>query len=158
VPRGPGEPKLFDPANEQSFWAKPQPFSDASGWLVSTADDVWRFARMLRDGGVASSKRVLSAGAVRQMTSDQLTAEQRAANEFLLGEGGSWGFGMAVPAGPQRGPMRGYGWNGGSGTSWYTDPASDLTGILLTQRAMTSPSPPEVFLDFWQAARTGLGE
>ena len=27
-----------------------------------------------------------------------------------------------------------------------------LTGILLTQRAMTSPEPPEVFDDFWNGA------
>lgn len=43
----------------------------------------------------------------------------------------------------------GLGWDGGSGTSWRSDTASDLTGILLTQRAVDSPEPPPVFADFW---------
>ena len=33
--------------------------------------------------------------------------------------------------------------------SVYTDPAEELIGILLTQREMTSPLPPDVFRDFW---------
>ena len=36
-----------------------------------------------------------------------------------------------------------YGWDGGLGTSWRNDPAEGLTGILLTQRMWTSPTPPE---------------
>jgi CubicO group peptidase (beta-lactamase class C family) len=50
----------------------------------------------------------------------------------------------------------GYGWNGGTGTTWYTDPARGLTGILLTQRAMTSPDPPPLFIDFWAGAATAM--
>ena len=46
----------------------------------------------------------------------------------------------------------GYGWDGGTGTTRRTDPASGLTGVLLTQRAMTSPELPKVFIDFWSAA------
>ncbi|HEX4829776.1 MAG TPA: hypothetical protein VH478_01610 [Trebonia sp.] len=51
---------------------------------------------------------------------------------------------------------RGYGWEGGSGTAWRTDPATGLTGILLTQRMMTSPLPPPVARDFWRAAYAAL--
>jgi CubicO group peptidase (beta-lactamase class C family) len=51
---------------------------------------------------------------------------------------------------------RGYGWEGGSGTAWRTDPETGLTGILLTQRMMTSPEPPEVARDFWTAAYAAL--
>ena len=47
-----------------------------------------------------------------------------------------------------------FGWDGGYGTSWYSDPNAQLTGILLTQRVMDSPTPPAVFSDFW----TTLGE
>jgi CubicO group peptidase (beta-lactamase class C family) len=35
-----------------------------------------------------------------------------------------------------------YGWKGGLGTTWVNDPAEDLTLILLTQQAFTSPVPP----------------
>ena len=53
-----------------------------------------------------------------------------------------------IPAGLPRG----YGGEGGSGTAWRTDPAAGLTGILLTQRMVTSPEPEEVTRDFWSAA------
>jgi CubicO group peptidase (beta-lactamase class C family) len=51
---------------------------------------------------------------------------------------------------------RGYGWEGGSGTAWRTDPETGLTGILLTQRMLASPEPPEVARDFWSAAHAAL--
>ncbi len=38
------------------------------------------------------------------------------------------------------------------GTSWYMDPQEDLVGILMTQRAWTSPDPPLVCKDFWTLA------
>jgi hypothetical protein len=33
-----------------------------------------------------------------------------------------------------------------------------LTGILLTNRAMTSPEPPPHFVEFWDAAYRALAE
>jgi CubicO group peptidase (beta-lactamase class C family) len=90
------------------------------------------------------------------MISDHLTTEQRRDAELFLG-GSGWGLGMAVP--PADGaPVRfpGYGWDGGTGTVWRTDPATDLVGILFTQVQMTSPEPPAVFSDFWAAARGAL--
>jgi CubicO group peptidase (beta-lactamase class C family) len=51
---------------------------------------------------------------------------------------------------------RGYGWEGGSGTAWRTDPETGLTGILLTQRMLASPAPPEVARDFWSSAYAAL--
>jgi CubicO group peptidase (beta-lactamase class C family) len=45
-----------------------------------------------------------------------------------------------------------FGWDGGYGTSWYSDPREQLTGILLTQRLMDSPEPPPAMADFWVAA------
>ncbi len=35
---------------------------------------------------------------------------------------------------------------------WRSNRARDVTGILFTQRAMTSPEPPEIFVDFWRGA------
>ena len=51
-----------------------------------------------------------------------------------------------------------YGWNGGLGTAWFTDPAEDLTLILMTQRAMTSHMPPPLFRDFWTSAYAALDD
>ncbi|MCW2890638.1 MAG: hypothetical protein JWO75_127, partial [Actinomycetia bacterium] len=42
------------------------------------------------------------------------------------------------------------------GTAWRTDPQTGLTGILLTQRMLASPEPPEVARDFWSAAHAAL--
>jgi CubicO group peptidase (beta-lactamase class C family) len=47
---------------------------------------------------------------------------------------------------------------GGLGTSAYTDPAEDMVGVLLTQRAMTSPQPPRVFQDFWTSAYAAIDD
>ena len=44
-----------------------------------------------------------------------------------------------------------FGWDGGYGTSWYSDPREQLTGILLTQRLMDSPQPPRTITDFWNS-------
>ncbi len=70
---------------------------------------------------------------------------------MFLGEARGWGFGMSVFKrldDPHAMPGR-FGWDGGYGTSWYSDPGEQLTGILLTQRMMDSPQPPRVFTDFW---------
>ena len=76
------------------------------------------------------------------------------------GEHGGWGYGMAT-AGPTRaGPPEpsGYGWNGGTGTLWTTDPDDGLTGIVLSTRAMTSPAPPVHVVEFWEAAYGALAD
>jgi hypothetical protein len=44
------------------------------------------------------------------------------------------------------------------GTTWRTDRARGLTGVLFTQRAMTSPEPPAVFNDFWNGAYDAIAE
>ena len=84
---------------------------DGAGGLVSTADDLLAFSRMLLGGGAA----VLSAAAVRAMTSDQLSAEQKARGGLGPGffEKLSWGFCQAVY------PNGAFGWNGGFGTSGW---------------------------------------
>jgi CubicO group peptidase (beta-lactamase class C family) len=64
---------------------------------------------------------------------------------------------MSVPAGDgSTGVPGGFGWDGGTGTTWRTDPAVDLTGILLTQRAVSSPEPPELMTGFWNAAYAAI--
>jgi CubicO group peptidase (beta-lactamase class C family) len=71
-----------------------------------------------------------------------------------------WGFGLSVvtrradlAAVPGR-----FGWDGGLGASWYSDPREEMVGILLTQRAWISPSPPRVCLDFWTGAYQALDD
>jgi CubicO group peptidase (beta-lactamase class C family) len=133
--------------------------ANASGMLVSTLDDVWAFVRMLLAGGTRDDgEHVLSRASVAAMTRDHLTAQQRESARLFLGAHGGWGYGMGAP-GPIHGepPIPwGFGWNGGTGTTWRSDPVRGLTTILLTQRAMTSPAPPGLFRVFWEAAYAAI--
>ena len=143
----------FDEA-ATSAWRGEPPFESGAGGLVSTIDDYFAFCRMLLNQGRHGREQLLSRAAVALMTSDQLTPAQRAGSEIFFGEHGSWGLGLAVDihrTEVYRTPGR-FGWDGGVGTSAYTDPAEGMIGILLTQRMMDSPQPPRVFTDFWTLA------
>jgi len=159
---GSGKLEVFDGTGEASDWSHPPPFESGAGGLASTADDYLAFCRMLLNGGVGAvgGARVLSQGAVEAMTRDQLTPEQRQGAEIFLGTHSSWGFGMAVNVRSQADepwvvPGR-FGWDGGYGTSAYSDPKNDLVGILLTQRLLDSPEGPSVYGEFWAGAYGGL--
>jgi CubicO group peptidase (beta-lactamase class C family) len=146
-----GEISVLDDPTE-SWWSTPPSFPDGSGWLVSTIDDYWSFASMLLAGGILRGHRVLSPGSVALMTTDRLTRAQREASALFLGEHGGWGLGMLVPAAGSTAPLPcGIGWDGGTGTTWRSNPRSGVTGILFTQRAANSPAPPPVVNDFWAA-------
>jgi CubicO group peptidase (beta-lactamase class C family) len=137
-----------------SAWRLEPPFESGGGGLVSTIDDYWAFSRMMLNKGRYGRAQVLSRAAVALMTSDQITPEQRAGAEIFFGTSCSWGFGMAVDIRRDdvfRNPGR-FGWDGGFGTSAYTDPAAGLIGILFTQRLVDSPEPPKVYSDFWTLA------
>jgi CubicO group peptidase (beta-lactamase class C family) len=141
-----------------SKWGKPPAFPAGDGGLVSTVDDYLAFARMLLAGGVHQGTRILSEASVKAMTTDHLTPAQRAGGRIILDEGRGWGYGMAVVV-ERNGdgvPPGAYGWSGGLGTSWTSDPARDLTVILLTQRAFDTPEPPAVHTDLLKAAYRAL--
>jgi CubicO group peptidase (beta-lactamase class C family) len=130
-------------------WSRPPAFPDGAAGLVSTADDLLAFSRVLLRGGAP----VLPAAAVRAMTTDQLTPEQKARGglgpDFFKDK--SWGFCLAVQDDGS------YGWAGGFGTTWLMDPGRDLTVIVLTQRQFDSPEPPAVHAEFQRAAYAALG-
>lgn len=140
------------------WYAAAPSLPDGAAGLVSTIDDLGAFAAMLAaDGGG-----LLSPESVALMLRDRTTARDRAEQPWFFGEHLGWGLAMSVPAAgvapgtAPDGTPRGYGWEGGSGTAWRNDPATGLTGILLTQRMMTSPEPPPVARDFWSAVYAAL--
>jgi CubicO group peptidase (beta-lactamase class C family) len=145
--------EVYDAA-ENSEWRSAPPFESGGGGLVSTIDDCFAFSRMMLNKGRHGREQILSRAAVDLMTSDQLTPDERVGAELFFGDYGSWGLGMAVDirrAEVFRTPGR-FGWDGGLGTSAWTDPGEGLIGILFTQRLMDSPEPPRVFSDFWTLA------
>ena len=139
-------------------WSRPPAFPSGAGGLVSTAADYLAFADMLRAGGVRGGERILSRPSVELMTTDQLTAEQKALSGPFDHSG--WGFGVSVIT-CRTGIARkagSYGWTGGMGSAWYNDPAEDMITIVMTQRAWESPAPPGVCLDFWTWAYQAIDD
>ncbi len=142
---GPGGLEVLDPPD--GVFAGPPGFEELSSGLVSTTPDVLRFYCAMADGGGP----VLTAGSVALMTADALTDAQRRQALPIVGPGGSWGLATGVDveaAEPWMAPGR-WGWDGGTGTTAYVDPARGTIGVLLTQRAMTGPQ--DGFGDFWAA-------
>lgn len=109
--------------------------------LYSTVDDYLAFGRMMLNFGAHGGTRLLARPTVEAMTTDQITAAQKAASPFIPGEGRGWGFGVAtvnrrdgIAAVPGA-----YGWAGGYGTTWLTDPAERMVSVVMTQRLMNRP-------------------
>lgn len=134
---------VWDPPDGQ--WSRPPAFHDGAAGLLSTADDLLAFARMLLRGGDP----VLTADQVRALSRDHLSAEQRELGAAFLG-GRGWGLGSSVVL---DGPWAGaFGWDGGLGTSFLVHPQRDLAVIVLTQRMFETAQAPAVHTDLQAAA------
>jgi CubicO group peptidase (beta-lactamase class C family) len=129
-------------------WSHPPAFPDGAAGLLSTADDLLTFARMLLNDGSP----VLSAASARAMRTDQLTSEQKArgglGSNFF--QNLTWSFGQAVHS------SGAFGWDGGLGTSWRVDPVRDLIMVVLTQRMFETHQAPQVHRDIEAAAYAAL--
>jgi CubicO group peptidase (beta-lactamase class C family) len=154
-----GTLELFDGV-EESQWGHPPIFPSGANGLVSTLDDYLAFGQMMLSGGRHGSERMLSRLSVEVMTTDQLTPAQKAVSSLplLLGffETHGWGFGVSmitrrddIASVPGR-----FGWDGGLGTSWFSDPQEDLIGIVLTQRFF----PLDLYRDFWTQAYQAIDD
>jgi CubicO group peptidase (beta-lactamase class C family) len=133
-------------------WSQPPAFPSAGGGLVATVDDFHAFGRMMLKLGRHGANRILARPTVEVMTTDHLTPAQKAASPFFPGfwDRTGWGFGLSVTTlrdglGPSPGS---YGWMGGFGTSWWTDPREEMVGLLLIQRMMAGPNDVAINADF----------
>ena len=139
-----GKKMRMDKDGAESAYAKPPIFPAGDAGLVSTVDDYLAFARMLLNGGVHESRRILRPETVREMTRDQISPSQKAASVNALGPGfpdmfktRSWGFGLSVVVeadAASKVPGR-FGWDGGFGTTSFADPHRKLVAIAMTQSA-----------------------
>ena len=129
--------------------------------LVSTVDDYLAFGQMMLDEGKHGNTRLLSRPSVETMTTDQLTPEQKAGANLAAGyfDSHGWGFGVSVVTRRDdvASPIGQFGWNGGLGTSWSSDPGEDMVAILMTQRA-GFPQFSGVYLDFWTSAYQAIDD
>jgi CubicO group peptidase (beta-lactamase class C family) len=129
-------------------WSRPPAFPNGASGLLSTADDLLAFGRMLMGDGSP----VLSPESARAMRTDQITPEQKAQGglgpNFFKGR--SWSYCQVVR------DSGAFGWDGGLGTTWLVDPIQDLIVIVLTQRQWERSQPPQVHLDIQAAAYAAL--
>ena len=104
-----------------------------SGGLYSTAGDLVRFYQMVLNGGDLNGKRVLSADAVKQMTSLQ-------SGDLVTGftPGNGWGLGFCLIREPQGATdslsAGSFGHGGAFGTQSWIDPNTEMIFVLLVAR------------------------
>lgn len=105
------------------------------GGLMSTVADYDRFLACLLQGGVLDGVRLLSPHTVRYMTADHLGTIP--AVDALLPPGHGFGLGFAVRTqtglAPVPGSVGSYFWSGIAGTTFWVDPALQLTATLMIQ-------------------------
>ncbi len=117
---------------------------------------------LLDRGRIPGGGRMLSRTTVETMTSDHLTPEQKDRSEMVPGywDNHGWGFGLSVVTrrdDPTESVGK-YGWDGGMGTTWASDPAEEMVTVLLTHAMWTSPVPPPVCGDFWASAYAAIDD
>jgi CubicO group peptidase (beta-lactamase class C family) len=114
----------------------PTKFFSASGGLSSTAEDYLRFEQMLVNGGELFGNRLLSPRSVRMMSSNHLGDLYRGFSRQQEGMG--YGYTVAVVVDPIAAKSRrsagAFGWGGAFGTQSWTDPAEDLTAVIMLQQ------------------------
>jgi CubicO group peptidase (beta-lactamase class C family) len=143
--------------------ARPCVFESGAGdQLVSTADDLLAFGRMMLNRGAYGKERILSRLSLELMTTDQLTPEQKAASPFFehFWDSRGWGLGLSIVT--RRDDVAGvpgrFGWDGAFSTSLYVDPREDMVGVLMAQCRPGALRLPPVVLDFWTSAYQSIDD
>ncbi len=112
------------------------------GGMVSTAEDYYRFAQMLANGGELGGVRILAPSSVKLMTSNHLppsllTGEYRIGSQRIR-PGFGYGYNCAVAYDPPMANMSdGKGtflWDGAAGTWFWVDPTNDIVFVGMIQR------------------------
>jgi CubicO group peptidase (beta-lactamase class C family) len=118
---------------------KPTKLFSGDAGLVSTAPDYLRFCQMLLNGGELDGIRVLTAQAVKQMTTNALPPHTRIYGGEEVGgrAGATFGLGFAIRTDPVQswipGAVGSFAWGGHWGTYFWIDPAEKLIGIQMIQ-------------------------
>jgi CubicO group peptidase (beta-lactamase class C family) len=124
-----------------NYQAPPKTPSGGGG-MVSTAEDYYRFAQMLANGGELNGHRILAPATVRLMTSNHLppsllTGEYRIGLQTMR-QGLGYGYNGAVVFDPPAANLpegKGtYYWDGAAGTWFWVDPTNDVVFVGMIQR------------------------
>ena len=117
--------------------------------MVSTAEDYFRFAQMLANGGELGGVRILAPSSVRLMSAnhvpDSLLTGEFGIGPHTLRPGFGYGYNMAVVYDPAEANLpEGKGtffWDGAAGTWFWIDPTNDIIFIGMIQRFLGPGSP-----------------
>ena len=127
-------------------------FSGSYG-LSSTAKDYLHFEQMLANGGELFGHRLLGSRSVATMGSNHLGDLYRGFSQTAKGQG--FGYTVSVVVDPIAADSRrsagAFGWGGAFGTRSWTDPAEELTGVIMLQQ----PHPGTQY-DFENAVRQAI--
>jgi CubicO group peptidase (beta-lactamase class C family) len=122
---------------------------DAIGVLAFGVRDPMRRDTIFRISSM--TKPITAAAAMILIEECRLTPEQKSVSGLVPGffDSHGWGFGLAVVTRREAvaGSVGAYGWDGGLGTCWLSDPREEMVTVLMTQVAWASPGPPPVCLD-----------
>ena len=101
--------------------------------LLSTAEDYWRFAQAMLNGGQLDGQRIIGSGTVNFMARNHLTPQQRQTFSPALG----FGLGFATiedPAGAGYPSNEGnFYWAGAAATNFWIDPTEEIVVVAMTQ-------------------------
>jgi len=137
------------PGAFSSDYAQPPAVPSGGGGLVSTAEDYFRFAQMLDNGGELNGVRILSPASVKLMGSNHLSPKLLT-GEFGIGlqimrPGFGYGYDCAVVFNPPEADLPDepgeFFWDGAAGTWFWVDPANDIVFVGMIQRLLGPRSP-----------------
>jgi CubicO group peptidase (beta-lactamase class C family) len=135
--------------NFGSDYSSQPAMASGGGGLVTAAEDYFRFAEMLANGGELNGVRVLSPASVQLMSSNHL-ALHLLTGEFSIGlqvmrAGFGYGYNCAVVFDPALANLpdgRGtFFWDGAAGTWFWVDPTNDIVFVGMIQRRLAPGSP-----------------
>jgi len=137
------------PSGRSTEYASQPTMPSGGGGMVSTAEDYYRFAQMMLNGGELDGKRILAPASVKLMTSNHVPAElltgQFGIGQMVMRPGFGYGYNCAVVFDPPEANLpEGKGtffWDGAAGTWFWVDPTNDVIFIGMIQRMLGPASP-----------------
>jgi CubicO group peptidase (beta-lactamase class C family) len=131
-----GDIFVFQPWSVNSYTVNHRRKGGSYG-LVATAEDYWRFAQMILDGGEFNGVRILSPQTVRFMGQDHL--EPAGIPDLDKGVGFGLGFGVVrnEAAAGNLGSEGELSWGGAATTGFWIDPKEDIVVVYMTQHMGT---------------------
>ncbi len=144
-----GKMKADDAKGFGGTYSEQPTMPSGGGGMVSTAEDYYRFAQMLADGGELDGKRILAPASVKLMTSNHLPPSLLTGDYGIglqqMRPGFGYGYNCAVEFDPPAANLPdGKGtflWDGAAGTWFWVDPTNDVVFIGMIQRQLGKGSP-----------------